>query len=550
MQNLSASEISGVRIWLSGSLPDEASPEQATHLKAFVKLFAKSAFQEGARVLHGFHPSITPTLLEAALEYHDASDRKAPLLLFASTYFREASSGGYEGRSVTELERNCELLQIPQAPTRSQSLEELRNAMASQSDALVAVGGKWWEGDRSQAGVPAEFLLALARGLPVFLSGGLGGATAGFLEKHPEILKNLRNGWDSKTNQALSSETDSASLVRAILDQVARLPLGRRETGSGQPFRILCLDGGGIRCAFTAAALARWEQMSNLRVANHFDLIAGTSTGGILAIGLTLGLSAEEIVEFYRKHGPVIFPMTGVVERTWRGVVNVAANKFDATILEQKLSLVYDKHKTTTLKDCAQRLLITSYNLSTNDLRLYRTSHHPTAPGHDHLRTVVVARATSAAPTYFKPAGVDDPIAPHEAVDGGVWANCPAMAALGEAVRILGIPLDRIEMLSIGTAGMPAFVEDPSLEGKAGWAARVPDLFMNAQMDATLSYVEQLLGDRFVRIDDKRPRVQGMDNPNDLDFLIGRGSNVGESAAKDVMARFVNGVSAAHWRDL
>jgi patatin-like phospholipase/acyl hydrolase len=241
--------------------------------------------------------------------------------------------------------------------------------------------------------------------------------------------------------------------------------------------------------------------------------------------------------------------MTSYLARFRRGVANILGAKFEASDLEKQLGLVFDRGgRTATLGDSRQRLLITSYDLTSNDLRLYRTSHHPSVKGHDHLRAVVVGRATSAAPTYFKPAVVDDSIAPQEAVDGGVWANCPAVAALGEAVGVLKIPLDRIDMLSVGTAGMPVFVTDPAAQGLIGWAPKAPDLFMNSQMDATLLYVEQLLGRRFVRVDDTRARVQAMDDPNDLDFLIGRGAKVGEDFAVEVMARFVNGVGAAPWR--
>jgi patatin-like phospholipase/acyl hydrolase len=165
--------------------------------------------------------------------------------------------------------------------------------------------------------------------------------------------------------------------------------------------------------------------------------------------------------------------------------------------LEKQLSLAYDRGGAVAmLKDSRQRLLITSYDLISNDLRLYRTSHHPSVKGHDHLRAVVVGRATAVAPTYFAPATVDDSIAPQEAVDGGVWANCPAVAALGEAVGVLKIPLDRIDMLSVGTAGMPVFVSDPATQGVVGWGPKAPDLFMNSQIDATLRYAEQFLGER------------------------------------------------------
>jgi len=542
---ISPTSISGVRIWLSGAIPNDASPEQATRLRDFAKALAKLAFREGAQILHGFHPSITPTLLEAAPDYKRASDRSAMLSLFVSTYFRDPQTSGYGGRTVVELERDCELHQIPRAPDRERSLAELRGALASHADVMIAFGGEWWEKDRSKAGVPAEFLLAIARGIPVFLVGGLGGAAGGYLAQHPEILKHLRNGLDLQANEALAENDDIGDLAGRLIDQISRLPLGRRETASGQRFRILSLDGGGIRGAFTAALLAQWEQMSNLRVADHFDLIAGTSTGGILAIGLGLGLSAGEILNFYREHGPAIFSRIGL----WASFRHAVLNKFEASILEEKLSLAFDRDdKPATLADSRKRLLISSYNMTSNCLRLYRTSHHPSAKGHDHLRAVVVARATSAAPTYFEPATVDDSIAPHESVDGGVWANCPAMAALGEAVGVLKIPLDRIEVLSVGTAGMAAFVESPDMQGKAGWAAKAPDLFLNSQMEATLSYIRQLLGDRFLRVDDVRPRVQAMDNPDDLSFLIARGAEVGEDVAKDVMARFVNGVSAGAWR--
>ena len=76
---------------------------------------------------------------------------------------------------------------------------------------------------------------------------------------------------------------------------------------TGDRFQILSLDGGGLRGMFSAALLARLEEDLDLRVVDHFDLIAGTSTGGIIALGLGLGLSPREILQFYTDHGPRIF---------------------------------------------------------------------------------------------------------------------------------------------------------------------------------------------------------------------------------------------------
>jgi patatin-like phospholipase/acyl hydrolase len=423
--------------------------------------------------------------------------------------------------------------------------------LAAQADALVAIGGRWWLDDPTHAGVPAEFNLAITRGIPSFLLGGLGGATRGYLEKHPEVFGELRNGLDGQGNVALAGQSDIVRLVDDVLAQMARLPLGRRETADGQPFRILCLDGGGIRGAFTAAVLAKWEWMAKRPIAEHFDLIAGTSTGGILALALGLGLSAQVIVDFYTKEGPVIFPMTSLAQRKWRGFKRVVRNKFDATLLEQKLQAAYAQSpRGTRLKDSPQRLLICSYNFTSDELRVYRTSHHPSVAGHDHLSAATVARATSAAPTYFKIATVDDQAVPHEAVDGGVWANCPALAALAEAVGVLKIPLGRIEMLSIGTTSSPDLVGAPwLLTGLLGWASRAPDLLMKAQMQATLDHTARLLGARFLRVDDAA-RTNGLDDVGSVPVLINKGADVAENYFSRVTDRFINGVPAATWRQL
>jgi uncharacterized protein len=79
-------------------------------------------------------------------------------------------------------------------------------------------------------------------------------------------------------------------------------------TAQSKRFRILSLDGGGIKGVFSAAVLAEWEKRTQLKIADHFDLIAGTSTGGIIALALGLGLQAEEILRFYKEQGPKIFP--------------------------------------------------------------------------------------------------------------------------------------------------------------------------------------------------------------------------------------------------
>lgn len=540
--------LANTRIWLSGSIPKEAPPEEEKRLLEFTKLFATECFRHGAWLVHGCHPTLTRTLLDAAEEYRTTHPRKAPLRLISSTLYRQQNDGGYADVPLTELQREAEFHTTPTTGDRDLSLARLRDQLATEADVLVAIGGKWWRDDPINAGVPAEFNRAIDRGIPSFLLGGLGGATAGYLEQHPEIFRQLRNGLDKTGNENVACENDVSKLVSSILEQIARLPIGRRETSPGQPFRILCLDGGGVRGAFTASVLSTWERMTGLRAAGHFDLIVGTSTGGILALGLGLGLEAKDIVKFYSECGPVIFPMMNFHQRIRRWLRAVARIKFDAAILEEKLRLAYgepDRH----LRDIPQRMLITAYNTTSDNLRLFRTSHHPTVTGHDHLPVVTVARATSAAPTYFKTAKVDDEDLAYEAVDGGVWANCPVLAALSEAVGVLKVPLDRIDMLSVGTTDVPSIIGSPKVfTGQLGWAKRAPNLLMKAQIQAALSQAKGLLGDsRFLRVDDSAA-TRGLDDVPAIQMLISKGAEVGESTFSEVNTRFINGLPAAAWR--
>jgi len=98
-------------------------------------------------------------------------------------------------------------------------------------------------------------------------------------------------------------------------------------------FRILALDGGGIKGTFTAAVLAAWEKDIGQRVCEHFDLITGTSTGGILAIGLGLGLPAERVLQFYRDQGPRIFPVTRFTRRFRHTIRQFFRPKFSQAVL-------------------------------------------------------------------------------------------------------------------------------------------------------------------------------------------------------------------------
>lgn len=188
-----------------------------------------------------------------------------------------------------------------------------------------------------------------------------------------------------------------------------------------KPFRILALDGGGIKGSFTAGVLAALEKDTGQRCVDHFDLIAGTSTGGIIALGLGLGLSAAEIVEFYTNHGPKIFPSTSLARR-WSSVLrHLFQPKHSQQALRVALTEVLGERK---LGESLRPLVIPTYDAVGGRIFLLKTAHH------EHLRhdyeapAINVALATAAAPTYFAATRFPNH-GNNSYVDGGVWANSP-----------------------------------------------------------------------------------------------------------------------------
>jgi patatin-like phospholipase/acyl hydrolase len=188
-------------------------------------------------------------------------------------------------------------------------------------------------------------------------------------------------------------------------------------------FQILALDGGGSRGLFTAALLAAVEEDLHVSISDHFDLIAGTSTGGIIAIALGLGLRPRQIVDFYVKHSPVVFS-----NPLWlRSVQQWFFRKYSHNALEAALKETFQDRL---FGDSAKRLVIPCYELGSDDVYIFRTAHAERLKRDFKVPAWKVGPSTSAAPTYFQALrGVDQ----LRLVDGGMWANNPAMVALVES---------------------------------------------------------------------------------------------------------------------
>ncbi|MDR6306695.1 hypothetical protein GGQ85_004429 [Nitrobacter vulgaris] len=309
-------------------------------------------------------------------------------------------------------------------------------------------------------------------------------------------------------------------------------------------FRILCLDGGGIKGVFTAAALARIENLTNKSIIDHFDLIAGTSTGGIVAIGLALGHSAQSLLSFYRDRGPRIFPSTGLLERSTALIRQLFVGpKHSQTILRQELSNVLGKRS---FGESKCRLVIPAYDAVGGRIYVFKTAHAAGLVNDVKTAAIDVALATSAAPTYFAAARTDRD---GRFVDGGVWANSTVMIALVEAAAVLRQPLSEINILSIGTTTEPFSIARNSRASALKWNIGLVDLMMEAQVEAAQAEASLLLDCRLHRVDFKADHGRfALDNANELAIadLARLGSNEIEKKRNiDLICdRFVNGASA------
>lgn len=308
-----------------------------------------------------------------------------------------------------------------------------------------------------------------------------------------------------------------------------------------QAFRILSLDGGGVRGAYSAAVLAEIESGTGKRIVEHFDLLAGTSTGGIIAIGLGLGLSAQQILAFYQTRGKDIFPSTGVHQRLWAGLRRIVGPKFKASALDAALTDVFGDRK---LGESRCRLVIPSYDAVGACVHVFKTAHDQRVLK-DHTRHAAeVARATSAAPTYL-------PLFPstwgQKFLDGGVWANCPSTVAVLEATAVLKIPLDNVELLSIGTTTPPFSVDRQAAGGGfAHYRTKVIDLLQQAQVASAWSQTRLLLRDRAMRIDAVVEQGRfALDDARGVDALVALGIRDGRHRAGQVDERFLRTAAAA-----
>lgn len=215
-----------------------------------------------------------------------------------------------------------------------------------------------------------------------------------------------------------------------------------------RPFRILSIDGGGIKGIFPASVLTAFERelCGGASAGRYFDLIAGTSTGGIIALGLGLGMPASRILELYMANGEAIFPpVTGPfrrLKRAWLSTRRLLRYSYEREPLEVALETVFGDRL---LGESERRLCIPSFEGNYGEVQVFKTPHHPDFRLDWREKVVDVALATAAAPSFFKVFRNQGRVF----ADGGVWANNPIMIGLVDALSTTDVARRNIHILSI-----------------------------------------------------------------------------------------------------
>lgn len=291
--------------------------------------------------------------------------------------------------------------------------------------------------------------------------------------------------------------------------------------------RILTIDGGGIKGVFPAAFLAEIEDWLGEPIHHYFDLIAGTSTGGIIAMGLALGQTAGEMLQLYKEDGPAIFPKRKVTSNLRR----IIRAKYSLAPLRRSLSKNYGDRR---LGHCRKRLLVPSLDLAAERVYIYKTAHHPSFTHDYKVPAIDVALATVAAPTYF-PIHLSDEGA---YVDGSLWARNPLALAVVEAIGVLQWPREEIRVLSLGCTSRQLDVawEKRVSFGASYWGGRIADVFMKAQSSSAIAMAHTLIGSHNVYRISPDTTAQGftLDGVRRIPELEALGRNEAERAIDDL----------------
>lgn len=271
-------------------------------------------------------------------------------------------------------------------------------------------------------------------------------------------------------------------------------------TPQDKTFKILSIDGGGIKGLYSLAILNVLEKHFEVKLHECFDLICGTSTGGLIALALSIGMSAEDLANIYKEKASIIFapPQNVVKNKTLNKMLGMLKQgiigKYGNEGLKEVLNDIFHDLK---MQDAKTNLCIPTTNLTASEPVVFKKGHCKGHTRDPQIPMKEVALATTAAPTYFEIAKIDS--LAHDFIDGGLWANDPTLIGLIEAVKIFvgaDKPYKNIEILSIASvsANLGKMIKNNGKNSYLSWGngKDLIEIIMQLQTKSTQHYINHL----------------------------------------------------------
>lgn len=270
--------------------------------------------------------------------------------------------------------------------------------------------------------------------------------------------------------------------------------------------KLLAIDGGGIRGIYASHILERIQVELDVLFHEEFDLIAGTSTGAIIAASLAFGIPVKEVTDLYKTQGHLIFK-----RKAW----SFGGKLFAKYSSEHLRSVLVGIFGDATLSDAKTRLIIPATDIGDGGVHVFKSFYDERFVRDKNVLVVDAILASCSAPAYFPPAIVG----PYRLADGGLWANNPSLVAITEALTRLNVDRGDIRLLSIGTGVGRNYYplgQDKKMWGfLTGWGvAKFISMILNLQASTATNVTKLLLEkNQFLRINFES------DNSLDLDDL-------------------------------
>ena len=286
-------------------------------------------------------------------------------------------------------------------------------------------------------------------------------------------------------------------------------------------FKILAIDGGGIRGVFAAQILKRIKEELNVEFFREFEIIAGTSTGSIIAAGLAIDYPVEKIVNLYKTEGKSIFHHNYSDSFNWLNWKSFFKSKYDSKYLKEVLNNIFHD---LTLSQTKTRLIIPSSDISNGNVFVFKSNYDPNFVRDKDIKLADAILASCSAPIFFNPAKVKE----YLLADGGLWANNPSLVALTEAMgRRFNKRKEEIKILSLGTGIGKKYYDPKDYHKNWGlrqWGAGLVSTVMNLQSTNVDNIVGFILDgeERFVRLNFETDCDVALDDIDAVDNLIAR----------------------------